>query len=179
MRWTTPQAIIIGILALIFTPFALPTFVGVAVLLSLELLFYRGAGPLVYFCAMNLAMLQGYLSSTYRGCRLVYGNPPKEIGMSLNTIEEAIEEIKAGKVVIVVDDEDRENEGDFVAAASKVSPEIINFMATEGRGLICTPILPARAAELDLPPMVNNNSDPNKTAFTVSIDRIGGLYYRN
>ncbi|MGB0194702.1 MAG: 3,4-dihydroxy-2-butanone-4-phosphate synthase [Schleiferiaceae bacterium] len=93
--------------------------------------------------------------------------------MSLNTIEEAIEDIKAGKVVIVVDDEDRENEGDFVAAASKVSPEMINFMATEGRGLICTPILPARAAELDLPPMVNNNTDPNKTAFTVSIDRIG------
>jgi len=103
----------------------------------------------------------------------VYGNPPKEIRMSLNTIEEAIEDIKAGKVVIVVDDEDRENEGDFVAAASKVSPEMINFMATEGRGLICTPILPARAAELDLPPMVNNNTDPNKTAFTVSIDRIG------
>ena len=73
----------------------------------------------------------------------MYGNPPKEIRMSLNTIEEAIEEIKAGKVVIVVDDEDRENEGDFVAAASKVSPEMINFMATEGRGLICTPILPA------------------------------------
>ena len=62
LRWTTPQAIIIGILALIFTPFALPTFVGVAVLLSLELLFYRGAGPLMYFCAMNLAMLQGYLT---------------------------------------------------------------------------------------------------------------------
>jgi 3,4-dihydroxy 2-butanone 4-phosphate synthase/GTP cyclohydrolase II len=103
----------------------------------------------------------------------VYGNQPKEIRMSLNTIEEAIEDIKAGKVVIVVDDEDRENEGDFVAAASKVSPEMINFMATEGRGLICTPILPARAAELDLPPMVNNNTDPNKTAFTVSIDRIG------
>lgn len=103
----------------------------------------------------------------------MYGNPPKEIRMSLNTIEEAIEDIKAGKVVIVVDDEDRENEGDFVAAASKVSPEMINFMATEGRGLICTPILPARAAELDLPPMVNNNTDPNKTAFTVSIDRIG------
>ena len=103
----------------------------------------------------------------------MYGNPPNEIRMSLNTIEEAIEDIKAGKVVIVVDDEDRENEGDFVAAASKVSPEMINFMATEGRGLICTPILPARAAELDLPPMVNNNTDPNKTAFTVSIDRIG------
>ena len=62
LRWTTPQAIIIGILALIFTPFALPIFVGVAVLLLLELLFYRGAGPLVYFCAMNLAMLQGYLT---------------------------------------------------------------------------------------------------------------------
>ena len=93
--------------------------------------------------------------------------------MSLNTIEEAIEDIKAGKVVIVVDDEDRENEGDFVAAASKVSPDMINFMATEGRGLICTPILPGRATELDLPPMVNHNTDPNKTAFTVSIDRIG------
>ena len=90
---------------------------GVAVLLSLELL-YRGAGPLVYFCAMNLAMLQGYL--TYlQGVSSSVWQPPKEIGMSLNTIEEAIEEIKAGKVVIVVDDEDRENEGDFVAAASK------------------------------------------------------------
>jgi 3,4-dihydroxy 2-butanone 4-phosphate synthase/GTP cyclohydrolase II len=93
--------------------------------------------------------------------------------MSLNKIEDALEDIKAGKVVIVVDDEDRENEGDFVAAASMVSPEMINFMATEGRGLICTPILPNRAAELDLPPMVTNNTDPNKTAFTVSIDRIG------
>jgi len=103
----------------------------------------------------------------------VFGNQRKEIRMSLNTIEEAIEDIKAGKVVIVVDDEDRENEGDFVAAASKVSPDMINFMATEGRGLICTPILPGRATELDLPPMVNHNTDPNKTAFTVSIDRIG------
>jgi 3,4-dihydroxy 2-butanone 4-phosphate synthase/GTP cyclohydrolase II len=103
----------------------------------------------------------------------VFGNQRNEIRMSLNTIEEAIEDIKAGKVVIVVDDEDRENEGDFVAAASMVSPDMINFMATEGRGLICTPILPGRAAELDLPPMVNHNTDPNKTAFTVSIDRIG------
>lgn len=103
----------------------------------------------------------------------MFGNQRKEISMSLNTIEEAIEDIKAGKVVIVVDDEDRENEGDFVAAASKVSPDMINFMATEGRGLICTPILPGRATELDLPPMVNHNTDPNKTAFTVSIDRIG------
>jgi len=103
----------------------------------------------------------------------VFGNQRNEIRMSLNSIEEAIEDIKAGKVVIVVDDEDRENEGDFVAAASKVSPDMINFMATEGRGLICTPILPGRATELDLPPMVNHNTDPNKTAFTVSIDRIG------
>jgi len=93
--------------------------------------------------------------------------------MSLNTIEEALIDIAAGKVVIVVDDEDRENEGDFVAAAECVSPEMINFMATEGRGLICTPILPSRAAELELPPMVTDNTDPNKTAFTVSIDRLG------
>ena len=103
----------------------------------------------------------------------MYGNPQKEIKMSLNTIEEALADIIAGKVVIVVDDEDRENEGDFVAAASQVTPDMINFMATEGRGLICTPILPQRAEELDLPPMVSNNTDPNKTAFTVSIDRIG------
>ena len=91
----------------------------------------------------------------------------------LNAIEEAIEDIAAGKIVIVVDDEDRENEGDFVAAAECVTPEMINFMATEGRGLICTPILPQRAKELELPPMVQDNTDPNKTAFTVSIDRIG------
>lgn len=93
--------------------------------------------------------------------------------MSLNSIEEALEDIAKGKVVIVVDDEDRENEGDFVAAAELVSPEMINFMATEGRGLICTPILRGRADELELPPMVSNNTDPNNTAFTVSIDRIG------
>ena len=93
--------------------------------------------------------------------------------MRLNTIEEALEDIAQGKVVIVVDDEDRENEGDFVAAAELVSPEMINFMATEGRGLICTPILRKRAEELDLPPMVSNNTDPNNTAFTVSIDRVG------
>jgi 3,4-dihydroxy 2-butanone 4-phosphate synthase/GTP cyclohydrolase II len=74
----------------------------------------------------------------------VFGNPLKEISMSLNSIEEALEDIAKGKVVIVVDDEDRENEGDFVAAAELVSPEMINFMATEGRGLICTPILNGR-----------------------------------
>jgi len=93
--------------------------------------------------------------------------------MNLNTIEEALDDIANGKVVIVVDDEDRENEGDFVAAAECVTPEMINFMAAVGRGLICTPILPNRAEELDLPPMVQNNTDPNKTAFTISIDRIG------
>ena len=93
--------------------------------------------------------------------------------MSLNSIEEALLDIAAGKVVIVVDDEDRENEGDFVAAAELVSPEMINFMAKEGRGLICTPILSNRAEELELPPMVQDNTDANKTAFTVSIDRIG------
>ena len=91
----------------------------------------------------------------------------------LNTIEEAIAEIKAGKVIIVVDDEDRENEGDFICAAECVTPEIINFMATHGRGLICTPIDEKRADELDLPMMVNNNTALHETAFTVSIDLIG------
>lgn len=91
----------------------------------------------------------------------------------LHTIEEAIAEIKAGKVVIVVDDEDRENEGDFICAAECVTPEIINFMSTHGRGLICTPIDEKRADELDLPMMVNNNTALHETAFTVSIDLIG------
>jgi 3,4-dihydroxy 2-butanone 4-phosphate synthase/GTP cyclohydrolase II len=90
----------------------------------------------------------------------------------LDSIEEAIKDIKQGKVVIVVDDEDRENEGDFVAAAEKVTPEMINFMATHGRGLICTPITEERADELDLPLMVNRSSDPLGTAFTVSVDLI-------
>ena len=91
----------------------------------------------------------------------------------LNTIEEALEDIKNGKIVIVVDDEDRENEGDFVAAAEKATPEMINFMATHGRGLICAPILEKRADELNLEMMVGKNTDPNKTQFTVSIDLIG------
>ncbi|THD68108.1 3,4-dihydroxy-2-butanone-4-phosphate synthase [Robertkochia marina] len=95
----------------------------------------------------------------------------KEI--QLNTIEEAISDIRAGKVVIVVDDENRENEGDFVAAAEKVSPEMINFMAQHGRGLICTPLTEKRCKELDLHPMVTNNSDPMETAFTVSVDLRG------
>ncbi|OEF99555.1 bifunctional 3,4-dihydroxy-2-butanone 4-phosphate synthase/GTP cyclohydrolase II [Vulcanibacillus modesticaldus] len=89
-----------------------------------------------------------------------------------NTIEEAISDLKAGKVIIVVDDEDRENEGDFIALAEKVTPEIINFMIKEGRGLVCAPITEERSKELDLPPMVVQNTDKHGTAFTVSIDHI-------
>jgi len=93
-----------------------------------------------------------------------------EIEIKLNTVAEAISSIKAGEVVIVVDDEDRENEGDFICAAECVTPEIINFMATHGRGLICTPITNKRAIELDLSMMVNTNTALHETAFTVSID---------
>jgi 3,4-dihydroxy 2-butanone 4-phosphate synthase/GTP cyclohydrolase II len=91
----------------------------------------------------------------------------------LNTIEEALEEIKQGKLIIVVDDEDRENEGDFVTAARNVTPEIINFMAKEGRGLICTPISIKLAEKLQLDLMVGSNSSSHETAFTVSIDLKG------
>lgn len=91
----------------------------------------------------------------------------------LNTIEEALEEIKAGKVIIVVDDEDRENEGDFLTAARNVTPEIINFMATHGRGLICAPLVEDRCDELGLELMVKSNSAAYETPFTVSIDLIG------
>jgi 3,4-dihydroxy 2-butanone 4-phosphate synthase / GTP cyclohydrolase II len=91
----------------------------------------------------------------------------------LNTIEEAIEDIRQGKIIIVVDDEDRENEGDFLAAAEKVTPEMINFMATHGRGLICAPLTESRCKELDLREMVSNNTDPMETAFTVSVDLKG------
>lgn len=93
--------------------------------------------------------------------------------IKLNTIEEAIADIRNGKVIIVVDDADRENEGDFVAAAEKVTPQMINFMATHGRGLICTPLTENRCKELDLHMMVNNNTDPMETAFTVSVDLRG------
>ncbi|MGG5508102.1 MULTISPECIES: 3,4-dihydroxy-2-butanone-4-phosphate synthase [unclassified Myroides] len=93
--------------------------------------------------------------------------------IQLNTIEEAIADIKAGKVIIVVDDEDRENEGDFIAAAEMATPEMINFMATHGRGLICAPLNEKRCKELDLKPMVQNNTVLHQTAFTVSIDLIG------
>ncbi len=91
----------------------------------------------------------------------------------LNTIEEAINDIRDGKVIIVVDDENRENEGDFLAAAEKVTPEMINFMAMHGRGLICTPLTEKRCKELELDMMVNNNTDPMETAFTVSVDLRG------
>lgn len=91
----------------------------------------------------------------------------------LNTIEEAIEDIRQGKVIIVVDDENRENEGDFLAAAEMVTSEMINFMATHGRGLICAPLTEHRCEELDLKMMVRNNTDPLETAFTVSVDLRG------
>jgi len=91
----------------------------------------------------------------------------------LNTIEEAIEDIKAGKIVIVVDDEERENEGDFLAAADKVTPEMINFMATHGRGLICAPLIEDRCEELELELMVGKNTAEYETPFTVSVDLVG------
>ena len=93
--------------------------------------------------------------------------------IKLNSIEEAIEDIRQGKVIIVVDDEDRENEGDFLAAAEKITPEMINFMATHGRGLICAPLTESRCKELELHAMVNNNTDIMETAFTVSVDLRG------
>ena len=95
------------------------------------------------------------------------------IESKLNTIEEAIDDIKAGKVIIVVDDEDRENEGDFVVAAETITPEIVNFMATHGRGLICTPLSEDRCEELELELMVGNNTALHATPFTVSVDLNG------
>lgn len=92
------------------------------------------------------------------------------MSFKFNTIEEAIEDIKQGKLIIVVDDEDRENEGDFLTAARNVTPEVINFMATHGRGLICAPITPERSQELGLNLMVTRNNAVHETAFTVSVD---------
>ncbi|MGC4038932.1 MAG: bifunctional 3,4-dihydroxy-2-butanone-4-phosphate synthase/GTP cyclohydrolase II [Chitinophagaceae bacterium] len=91
----------------------------------------------------------------------------------LDSIESAIEDIKEGKLVIVVDDEDRENEGDFIVAASKVTPDVINFMSKYGRGLICAPLPEERCEELGLELMVNNNTALHETAFTVSVDLLG------
>ena len=96
---------------------------------------------------------------------------PQQI--AFDSIEEAIADIKKGKIIIVVDDENRENEGDFIAAAECATPEIINFMAQHGRGLICTPLAESYCTKLDLYPMVQNNTDPMGTAFTVSVDLNG------
>ena len=94
-------------------------------------------------------------------------------GIKLNTIEEAVEDLRNGKLIIVVDDEDRENEGDFIAAAEKITPEMVNFMVTEGRGLICVPITEERCEELDLGMMVGTNTSLHETPFTVSVDAVG------
>ena len=90
--------------------------------------------------------------------------------MALSTISEAIEDIKSGKIIIIVDDENRENEGDFAVAAEKITPDLINFMAKYGRGLICMPIINERLEELKIPLMVSDNTAPLGTAFTVSIE---------
>ena len=92
----------------------------------------------------------------------------------LDKISDAIEDVKQGKIIIVVDDENRENEGDFICAADLVTPELINYMAKHARGLICTPITEKRSRKLNLYPMVSNNTDPMDTAFTVSVDLKGG-----
>ncbi len=101
------------------------------------------------------------------------GNQQQETESKLDTIESAIEAVRNGKIVIVVDDEDRENEGDFITAARNATPEIINFMATHGRGLICAPLVEDRCVELQLDLMVNSNSSHYETPFTVSVDLIG------
>ena len=101
------------------------------------------------------------------------GNLQEEIKIKLNSVEEALEEIRNGKIIIVVDDEDRENEGDFISAAELTTPETVNFMATHGKGLICAAITDERCAELDLPMMVTSNTSSHTTAFTVSVDLLG------
>lgn len=93
--------------------------------------------------------------------------------IELNTIADAISDIKNGKIIIVVDDENRENEGDFICAAEKVTPELVNFMITHGRGLVCVPLNENRCYDLNLDKMVSNNTDPLETAFTVSVDLKG------
>jgi 3,4-dihydroxy 2-butanone 4-phosphate synthase/GTP cyclohydrolase II len=95
--------------------------------------------------------------------------------MTVNTIEEAIEDIRAGKMVILVDDEDRENEGDLCMAAQMVTPDAVNFMATHGRGLICLTLVPEQIEKLQLPMMVRDNKSPFETAFTVSIEATSGV----
>ena len=102
-----------------------------------------------------------------------YFEREKTMEYKLNTIEEAIEDFKSGKVLIVIDDEDRENEGDFITAAETITPEIVNFMAMHGRGLICAPVNEERCDELNLHMMVSNNTSAHETQFTVSIDLLG------
>src|SRR5690606_4804234 len=97
----------------------------------------------------------------------------KKLTFKLNTIQEAIEDIRAGKVIIVVDDQDRENEGDFIAAAEKATPEMINFMGKHGGGLRCVPLTENRCKSLELGMMVTDNTDTFQTAFTVSVDLRG------
>ncbi|MDD5186166.1 MAG: 3,4-dihydroxy-2-butanone-4-phosphate synthase, partial [Paludibacter sp.] len=92
----------------------------------------------------------------------------------VNTIEEALSDIQAGKFIIVVDDEDRENEGDFICAAEKITPEMINFMITHGRGVVCAPLTEERCDELDLEMQVNKNTSIHSTPFTVSVDKLEG-----
>lgn len=101
------------------------------------------------------------------------GNLQAESRIELNTIEEALEDIKNGKIIIVVDDEDRENEGDFICSAELVTPETVNFMASSGKGLICASLTDERCDQLDLPLMVTNNTSSHTTAFTVSVDLLG------
>ncbi|WP_341660488.1 3,4-dihydroxy-2-butanone-4-phosphate synthase [Blattabacterium cuenoti] len=91
----------------------------------------------------------------------------------LNEIEEAIQDIKNGKIIIVVDDKNRENEGDFIVSAEKITPEIVNFLITHGRGLVCVSLTEEKCDQLELKMMVKNNTDPRKTAFTVSVDLRG------
>jgi 3,4-dihydroxy 2-butanone 4-phosphate synthase / GTP cyclohydrolase II len=100
-------------------------------------------------------------------------NSKSDKNIKLDLISEAIEDLRNGKVIIVVDDEDRENEGDFVAVAEKTTPEMINFMTLHGRGLVCTPLSEEICEKLELHPMVGNNTDPKQTAFTVSVDLLG------
>ena len=103
----------------------------------------------------------------------MYGNQQNDFKNKLNTIEEAVEDIRKGKVIIVVDDENRENEGDFICAAELITPEIVNFMATHGRGLICASIPENRCEELELELMVGKNTSIHATPFTVSVDLLG------
>ena len=95
--------------------------------------------------------------------------------MPFSTIEDAAEDIKSGKMIIIVDDEDRENEGDLVCAAEKITPEIINFMVTHARGLICLPLTEERCDELHLPPQTSENTSSMGTAFTISIEAREGV----